>query len=196
MPLEGSSQEALYRQDYQLSRINLGKGSHVVDMKFFKASNKKITNRVQKDAQNKQDMKEAMRNMAQYINAILHLEPKPLNEMSSSMDVMSIANQQFLDNLHKCKAIAKTTEEWLQYVLSETVKQVNLLDKASKETAAIIKKVELSYEGYEKERNNLKKVVLWIEDIQGFGLQNFWVECPVAGLDDKTLYIIKDCIEW
>lgn len=34
-----------------------------------------------------------------------------------------------------------------------------------------------------------------MEEIQGFGLQIFQVECPIAGLDDTILYIIKDCIE-
>ena len=40
------------------------------------------------------------------------------------------------------------------------------------------------------------KVVLWIEEIQGFSLQKFKAKCPVAGLDEKTLFVIKDCIEW
>ena len=39
-------------------------------------------------------------------------------------------------------------------------------------------------------------MVIWLEDIQEFGLQKFQVECPIAGLDDKILYVIKDCIEW
>jgi len=38
--------------------------------------------------------------------------------------------------------------------------------------------------------------VLWIEEIQGFGLQNFQVEYPIAGLHEKTLHVMKDCIEW
>lgn len=40
------------------------------------------------------------------------------------------------------------------------------------------------------------KVVIWLEDIQEFGLQKFQAKCPVVGLDEKTLYVIKDCIEW
>ena len=114
MPLDGSSHESLSLQDYQVSRIDLGKQSYVVDMKFFEASNKKIVDRVWKDVQDKQDMKEAMKSMEKYINTILHLETKPLNEMCMIMDVTSIANQKFLDNhLQKCKAIAKMVEEWL-----------------------------------------------------------------------------------
>ena len=34
-----------------------------------------------------------------------------------------------------------------------------------------------------------------MEDIQEFGLQKFQAECPVASLDDKTLYLIKDYTE-
>ena len=54
----------------------------------------------------------------------------------------------------------------------------------------------MSNEGYEKERNNWAKVVIWLEDIQEFGLQKFQAECPMESLDEKTLYVIKECIEW
>ena len=40
------------------------------------------------------------------------------------------------------------------------------------------------------------KVVIWLEDIQEFGLQKFQVECPIASLDEKKLFVIKECIEW
>ena len=72
------------------------------------------------------------------------------------------------------------------------MKEISLLNKASKEISAIIKKVESNNEGYEKERNNWVKVVLQIEEIEGFKLQKFQAKCPVASLDDKTLYVIKD----
>ena len=68
-------------------------------MKIFEVSNKKIVDRFWKDAQDKQDMKEEMMRMVQYINAILHLEPKPLSDMFSIMDITSSSNQHFLDNL-------------------------------------------------------------------------------------------------
>ncbi len=45
-PLESSSLENLSPQDYQVTRIDLGKGSHGVDMKIFETSNKKIADRV------------------------------------------------------------------------------------------------------------------------------------------------------
>ena len=58
-------------------------------------------------------MKETIKNMAQYINAILHPEAKPINEISSMVDVTSMTNQKFLDNLQKCKVVAMKTEEWV-----------------------------------------------------------------------------------
>ena len=165
-------------------------------MDFFKASNKNIAHMVWKDGQDKQEMKETIKNMAQYINDILHPEAKPINEMSAIVDVTSTSNQQLLDNLQKCKVIAKTIEEWVQGVLDDTIKKINLLDKASKDIFSITKRVELSNEGYEKERNNWAKVMMWLEDIQEFGLQKFQAECLIASLDEKTLYVIKDYIEW
>ena len=53
MPPEGRSQESLTPQDYQVSKIDLGKGSRAIDMKFFEVSNKKIVDRVWKDAHDK-----------------------------------------------------------------------------------------------------------------------------------------------
>ena len=133
--------------------------------------------------------------MAQYINAILHLEAKWISEMSAIIDVSFVTNRQSLENVHKCKAVAKKAGEWVQGIL-DTVKHIGLLDKASKEISTITKKVETSNEGYEKERNNWVKVVIWLEDVQEFGLQRFQVECLMAGLDEKALYDLKDSIEW
>ena len=61
-------------------------------MKFFDVSNKKIADRVWKDVHDRQEMKEAMKSMAQYINAILHPKPKPVNEMATNVDVTSTIN--------------------------------------------------------------------------------------------------------
>ena len=59
-------------------------------------------------------MKQTMKSMAQYINAILHPEPKPLHEMSATIDVRSPINQHSLDNLvHRSKEVAKTFKEWI-----------------------------------------------------------------------------------
>ena len=81
-------------------------------------------------------------------------------------------------------------------VLHNTVKHIGHLDQASKEMLNISKKVETSNDEYEKERNNWSKIVMWLEDVQELGLQKFLIECLVAGLDEKVLYVIKDCIEW
>ena len=35
-----------------------------------------------------------------------------------------------------------------------------------------------------------------MEDVQELSLQKFQTECPMADLDEKALYVIKDCIEW
>ena len=183
-------------QDYQITKVDLGKPNRKTDMKFFEVSNKKIAERVWKDGQDKQEMKETIKSMAQYINAVLHPEAKPISEMSVIVDVSSVANQQSLENLHKCKAVAKIAGEWVLDVLHNTVKHIGHLDQASKEILNISKKVETSNDGYEKERNNWSKIVIWLEDVQELGLQKFLAECPVAGLDEKSLYVIKDCIEW
>ena len=196
MPLEESPKDALTPQDYRVSKVNFEKGSCAIDMKFFEVSNKKIADRVWKDAHDKQEMKEAMKQMAQYINAILHPDPKPINQMSAIMDVNSDINQQFLDSLQRCKTVAKIAEEWTQDISKLAIKKINLLDGASKEISAITKKVESNTEGHEKERSDWARIVLWLEDVQEIGLQKFLSECPVASLDEKTLYVIQDCIEW
>ena len=110
-------------------------------------------------------MKETIKSMAQYINAVLHPEAKPISEMSIIVDVSSMANQKSLENLHKCKAVAKIAGEWVLDVLHNTVKHIGHLDQASKEILNIFKKVETSNDGYEKERNNWSKIVMWLEDV-------------------------------
>ena len=71
----------------------MGKGNREIDMKFFEVSNKKIAERLWKDGHDKQEMKEMIKRMAQYINAILHPEAKPISEMSVVVDVSSLTNQ-------------------------------------------------------------------------------------------------------
>ena len=134
-------------------------------MKFFEVSNKKITERVWKDGQDKQEMKETIKSMAQYINAILHPKAKLISEMLAIIDVSSLTNQQSLENLHKCKAVAKIAGEWVLDVLHNTVKHIGHLDQALKEILNISKKVETSNYGYDKERNNWSKIVMWLEDV-------------------------------
>ena len=106
----------------------------------------------------------------QYINAILHLEAKPICEMSAIIDVSFVTNHQSLENLHKCKAVEKIVGQWVLDVLHNTIKHIGHLDQASKEILNIAKKVEVSNEGYEKERNNWAKVVMWLEDVQELNL--------------------------
>lgn len=109
-PPDGSSCESLAPQDCQITKVDLGKGNYEVDMEFFEASNKKIAHRMWKDGQ---EMKETIKNMTQYINAILHPEAKLINDMSAIIDVSSTTNQQSLENLHKCKSVGKIVGEWV-----------------------------------------------------------------------------------
>lgn len=60
----------------------------------------------------------------------------------------------------------------------------------------MIKKLESSIESHEKEKGNWVKEVSSMEEVQEYDLQKFLAERPISGLDDKTLYVIKDCIEW
>ena len=108
--------------------------------------------------------------MAQYINALLHSEAKPISEMSAIVDISFVVNQQSLENLHKCKVVAKIAGEWVLDVLHNTVKHISHLEQASKEILNISKKVETSNHGYEKERNNWSKIVIWLDDVQELSL--------------------------
>ena len=42
---------------------------------------------------------------------------------------------------------------------------MNLLSDTHKETSFVTKKVESNIEGYEKEKNNWMKVILWIDEV-------------------------------
>ena len=51
-------------------------------------------------------------------------------------------------------------------------------------------------ESHEKEKGDWVKEGSWMEEVQEYGLYKFHVEWPIPRLDDKILYVIKDCIEW
>ena len=90
---DGTSHESLAPQDYQITKVDLGKGNCEVDMEFFESSNKNIAHRVWKDGQDKQEMKETIKSMTQYINAILHPKAKKISEMLVIVDVSFATNQ-------------------------------------------------------------------------------------------------------
>ena len=92
-PPDGSTRNFVAPQDYQITKVDLGKANCETDMKFFEVSNKKIAERVWKDGQDKQEMKENIKSMAQYINVILHPEAKPISMMSAIVDISSVTNQ-------------------------------------------------------------------------------------------------------
>ena len=52
-PLDESSRDSVAPQDYQITKVDLGKGNRETDLEFFEVSNKKITQRVWKDGQDK-----------------------------------------------------------------------------------------------------------------------------------------------
>ncbi len=62
-PPDLSSRDSVVPQDFQIKKVDLGKGNREVDMRFFEVSNKKIAERVWKDGQDKQEMKETIKNM-------------------------------------------------------------------------------------------------------------------------------------
>ena len=66
--------------------------------------------------------------------------------------------------------MVKTTREWVQGVLDDTVKHIGHLENVLKEISNITIKVEASNEGYKNESNNWAKVVMWLEDVQEFNL--------------------------
>ena len=52
-PFQDKDEGEMTSQDYQVSKVDLGKGSREFDMKNFKFSNKKIVDWVWKDAKDK-----------------------------------------------------------------------------------------------------------------------------------------------
>ena len=47
-----------------------------------------------------------------------------------------------------------------------------------------------------KEKGNWVKEVLWIDEIQGYGLHKLLSKCLLVGIDDKKFHVIQECIEW
>lgn len=80
-----------------VEKVNLGVGTWATDVFHLEASTKKMLNRTWKDEKDKHEMKEILRRMVEYIEAINNPNLQPLLEILVSLDPKSPSNQKNLE---------------------------------------------------------------------------------------------------
>lgn len=68
----------------------------------LEALTKRIVTRTWKDEKDKQELKETLRHMEEYIEEIHSLDPQPLSQIPSSFNPKSPANQRVLEQIQEC----------------------------------------------------------------------------------------------
>lgn len=61
-------------------------------------------------------MKEMLRRMAEYIEAINAPKPQPFSQIPMSFNPKSPANKKTLEKIQKCRLITETMMEWLEKI--------------------------------------------------------------------------------
>lgn len=91
-PLTKEKTKSPTTQDFVVERIKIGTASRATYVLHLEASTKKIITRTWKDEKDKHQMKEMLRRMVEYIEAINDPNPQPLSQLPMSFDPKSPTN--------------------------------------------------------------------------------------------------------
>lgn len=69
-------------KDFNVEKINLGVGSGVADVHHLEASTKRIINKTLNDEKDKQNLKEMLRHMEEYIDTIHNPNAQPISQVT------------------------------------------------------------------------------------------------------------------
>lgn len=116
-PISDRDLEKSTENDFTVEKINLGVASRAVDAKHLESYKKRMLSRTWKDEKDKQELKQVVTQMIEYINIIHHLSPQPLTHTILSFDPKSPVNQKLLDQNQRGHMIAEVFDEWLDSIV-------------------------------------------------------------------------------
>lgn len=116
-PISDKDPENATKKDFSIEKIDLGTASRATDTKHLESSNKRMLSRTWKDEKDKRELKQVVKQMAEYINAIHHPSPQPLSQVSQSFDPKSPMNQNLLDKVQRNRMMVVTFDEWLESII-------------------------------------------------------------------------------
>lgn len=130
-------------KDFVFEKIDLGVTSRAVYAKHLETSTKIILTRTWKDEKDKNEMKQIIMKMAQYINAIQDPNPQPLSQVPLSFDPRSPMNQRLLDQVQRSQMVADVFSEWLESISQQGTSYIFDLVKVFENAESVGKKLEI-----------------------------------------------------
>lgn len=103
-------------QDYIAEKIVLSTASREVDMKIWIAGNSRISHHIWKDQRDKQELKQLLRKMAEYIHEIQNPNIEALPTSIFVIDVESPLKKSFIEQVKRDHSISQAYGEWLNTV--------------------------------------------------------------------------------
>lgn len=141
-------------------------------------------------------MKEILRRMAEYIEAINNPNPQPLSQLPMSFDPKSPTTQKTLEQIQKCRLITETVMEWLEGIWKSGTEYFINLSRLYDWALMVIMELEAEIMNWKKEEAKWAAKAAQMREVQIYGVMKFLVEKHVASLYDSIMYVCQRNIEW
>lgn len=128
--------------DFEITKIELGKMSRDTDNHFFQVSAKKMLTRSEKDGREKRELKRHTSVLAQFIESIGCLGAMPISHATENFDPTSLENRKLMDQVRRAKSIAEAVEKWIEQVIKDGEKYITDSRKLCGEVQGLISEIQ------------------------------------------------------
>lgn len=142
------------------------------------------------------EIKDIMRSMAKYIEAINNPNLQPISHTPTSFDPKSPINQKKIEQIQNCRLIKDVVVDWLDEIQKIGGKYFVDLSKVHDDANTVTKELENEIVKWKNEEAEWVKREAQMRKVQKYGVMKFLSEKPVPGLGDNILYICQQNVEW
>lgn len=184
------------KQDFTVDKVDLGVSSRATNLKILNLANKKINHKVPKDVEDKAKLKQGLWKMVKYIHQLQNPIPQPLAMVPLSLDVKSLDNQKFLDQVHKERSLSKTFYNWMGEVGEMVNHFTQAYESSTNRSSKLVSTLETKVKLWEGKRDHLEIAIANMEEAFSYGMEKFLSEKIIPDVDSNTLFVEKVNEEW
>lgn len=183
--------------DFEITKVELGKMSRDTDNHFFQVSAKKMLTRSEKDGQEKRELKRHISVLAQFIDSIGCLGEMPISHAIENFDPTSPENKKLMNQVQRAKSIVEAVEKWIEQVIKDGEKYIIDSWKLCDEVQGLISKIQNQLVPWEKEEHKWQNVLPLFTKIKEYRTTRFLTEHSIKLVSDECqLFVLKKTIMW
>lgn len=110
--------------DFEITKVELGKMSRDTDNHFFQVSAKKMLTHLEKDGWEKRELKRHISVLAQFIDGTSYLGAIPISHAIENFDPTSLENKKLMNQVQQAKSIVEAVEKWIEQIIKDGEKYI------------------------------------------------------------------------